>query len=681
LSAPKRSRSRAAYFQKYNAARGRRASAPERTGARTILGIDGEGYTLPDGSHRYVYMAASSRQGLVSDVRNPDGLTAKQVFAFLLALPRKALLVGFALGYDRTKWVESWPDERVWRLMRPEARQGESGPLPVDCEGYRVNLVATRLGIKRKDDGAHATVWDLFKFFQCPFVKALSRWDVGTKKEQRFIAKEKERRGNFAGIGAREERYCQLECRLLAELAHRLVDAHEQAGIGITSFYGPGSTAAVVLKELMADAHKVRAPERMHLAVACAYFGGRFECSRVGPVPARALYAYDIASAYPHAFTRIPCLKPSHGHWVHRKDGSLKGRHAVATLVRFDVRPHSEAHPAWGPLPHRMPDGNILFPLESAGGWAWREEFEAGRKLHPGVKPLETWTWRPACRCKPPFAERVRELFELRKAWGKGARGLVLKLALNSLYGKSAQRAGSGRFRCMVRAGLVTSMTRARLLDAVRLAPDPWCVLELATDSVLSTKPIPGLAAVTKAPELGAWESKPWEGGIFLQRPGVRFPLRAARTKAEKASVLGAVAARGLGVATLNRNRGKVLRAWAREPMASVTLATPSFFHGAKLSIRTKLSEGEDEDRVPVYTRDALYGRWTAETRTLSYKPTPKRESVTPEYRLTPWRLPRGAGCESVPYGVAGQSAIGDELDAMRELDEEQPDRGGLALL
>ena len=143
----KRSRSRAAYYRAYNVAKGRRPSQPERAGERRerlIIGLDGEGYTLPDGSHRYVYMAASSRDALVSDVRNPDGLTAQQVFAWLLSLPKKALLVGFALGYDRTKWVESWPDERVWRLMRPDERLGKSGPLAVDCDGYRLNLVATR---------------------------------------------------------------------------------------------------------------------------------------------------------------------------------------------------------------------------------------------------------------------------------------------------------------------------------------------------------------------------------------------------------------------------------------------------------------------------------------------------------------------------------------------------------
>lgn len=675
--------SRAEYFRRYNAARGRRPSAGEKRGEsrpreykpkpRRILAIDGEGYTLPDGSHRYVYLAASSRDGLHSELRNPRGLRADDVFAWLLRLPRKALLVGFALGYDKTKWLESWPDERVWRLLRPEERLGDHGPLPVDCGGWRVNLVSTRTSVRVKDEGEPRTVWDVWKFFQSSFVKALSRWEVGTPKEQAFISKQKSRRGNFQGIGPTEERYCQLECKLLAELVEKLLEAHEEAGISLRSYYGPGSSAAVVLTEMGADEQNAQTPDAMKVPVACAYFGGRFECSRVGPVRARKLYAYDIASAYPWAFTRLPCL--AHGRWVHSAKGISKHAHPIATCVRFQVDPHPKAHPAWGPLPHRTPKGDILFPLESAGGWAWRLEYDAARKLHPGVRPVESWSWRPSCTCKAPFAVRVRELFALRKVWGKTSKGLVLKLALNSLYGKSAQRQGKGRFRCMVRAGLVTSMTRARLLEAVASAARPWDVLELATDSVLSLSPLPKLRAVTSDPELGAWEDKTfgkkgklaWKGGAFLMRPGVRFPLAPAAEQE-------LTAARGLGVKVLHKNRAKVLRAWKREPMACVTLPTPSFFHGAKLAVRANRAKD-------AFVRGELYGRWTSETRTVQYKPTPKRSAVNPDFTLEPWRLPRGPGCESSPYDPTTQSPIGDGLDRMRDLEEDQPDHAGVAMV
>jgi hypothetical protein len=661
----KRKRARADYFRGYNArGAGRRHDDDEK---RQIIALDGEGYTDKKGRHWYTYLAAADEEGLVAELDAPKGVTATAVFRFLAKLPKKALLVGFSLGYDRTKWLESWPDAAIWRLVDPDRRKGEDGPLPVEWEGFRVNLVSTRLSVKENATGARRTVWDVFKFFQCSFVKALERWQIGTEQERAFIAKEKARRGSFHGIGRREKRYCQLECRLCAKLVAALIQAHDDAGLHLPSYYGPGSSAKVWLKEVDAESQKAIYPTAMHEAVLSAYFGGRFECSRVGPVPADELFAYDLASAYPAAMCKIPCMR--HGRWRYGLPGNLAARPGVLALVKFRVNPHKDACEAWGPLPHRLPDGNILFPTVSAGGWAWSEEFFAAGELHPGVEPLGAWIREIDCDCPSPFRAKVESLYAERLRWGKAARGLVMRLALNAAYGASAQRVGKGRFRCMVRSGIITSTTRAALLRAVLTAKDPWNVLELATDSVLSKEPLP-----IEGTGLGLWERKPWPGGVFLLRPGLRFRLGAGKKD------MGQTAARGLGVKSLHDNRRRVLRAWEKEPLAPVTLPTPSFFHGAKLSVRRRGPEGAHE-----FVRDALYGTWTSETKTISYSCNPKRESVSVggdgTYVLHPWELPRGEECRSVPYESIGQSMLADTLDEMRQLEEDQPETGMLRLV
>lgn len=650
-----RKRSRAAFFRTYNAKAGRRESAQPRGPKKPapVIAIDGEGYTLADGSHRYTYLAACGEAGLVSELYNPKGVTAEEVFAFMLSLPKGALLVGYALGYDKTKWLESWPDKQVWLALRPEERQSDGGPLPVKWKGWRVNIVSTRTTIGKRGEKP-CTVWDLFKFFQSSFVKAIGKWDVGTKAERELIEKEKARRGSFKGITARERDYCQLECRLLAVLARRLLDAHKDLGLTLKSYYGPGSSAAIVLGEH--GDQRARFPAEMGLPVMAAYFGGRFECSRVGPVyplPEHSrLFAYDIASAYPDAMTRVPCLL--HGRWVKRKGEPRPER---LSLVRFRTEPHKDACTAWGPLPHRMPDGNILYPVRSAGGWCWLPEYEAARAIHPGVSALECWTFEPSCDHVPPYAERIRELYARRIELGKTTKGIVLKLILNSLYGKSAQRVGKGKYRCMIRAGLITSETRAKLLWALALAKDPWNVLELATDSILSLEPLP-----IARKDLGGWEAKPWEGGAFLMRPGLRFALDSDEH----------TAARGVGVRVLDRNRARIVRQWEKRPLDPVVVQTPSFFHGARLEIRKHAGK---------YTRSELYGRWTDEEKRLSYAATPKRFAIAPDYKLTAWALPMGEAFASVAYGSAAQSPIGDELDEYREREEDQPDADMLALL
>jgi len=655
-----RPRARAAYFKEYNARHGWRASSHERVSR--IIAIDGEGYTTPGGAHRYTYLAACDEAGLVRELRAPRGVTAEEVLGFLAELPPSALLVGFALGYDRTKWVESWPDAAVWALLRPEERQGEGGPLPVEVGPYRVNLVSSRMSFHETGDPrTRRTVWDVFKFFQSSFVKALTRWDVGTKRERALIEKEKARRGDFHGIGARERDYCQLECRLLAVLVRRLLQAHEDLGLLLRSYYGPGSSAAIVLKEH--GEQRAVTPRAMVEPVLSAYFGGRFEISHVGPVEADELYAYDLRSAYPAAMATLPCLR--HGTWVYSK-GRDNWREGALALCRVRL-PMKGAPEAWGPLPHRMADGNILFPRSGAGGWVWRGEVEAARLLHPRIEVLEAWYWRRGCDCPNPFEARIRELYAARLVWGKEAKGLVLKLVLNSLYGKSAQRVGKSRFKCMVRAGLITSITRAWLLRAVATAVDPWNVLELATDSILSREPLP-----IETEGLGGWERKAWPGGAMLMRPGLRFAL---------SEELDKTAARGVGVRVLHKNRKKVLAAWEREPMAPVTLETPSFFHGAKLEVRRLLGESTEDEQGFAYRRSEAYGTWSDEERTLRYTPGPKRESVTPSFALSLWELPQGDAFRSIAYGRGGQSTLADELDAMRELEAEQPDHAAVRLL
>jgi DNA polymerase type B, organellar and viral len=630
---------------------------------RRVIGIDGEGYTLKSGAHRYVYLAACDAEGLVSDLSRPKGIAFPELAEWLLSLPRSAMLVGYSLGYDRCKWVESLPDAAVYSLMHPEERREEGGrPRAVRVAGYRVNLVSSLFTLARS--GARQRVWDVFKFFQSSFVKALQRWDIGTPAERARIEKMKAKRGSFGRIGQSERLYCQSECSLLARLVRELLDAHEAEDLRLTSFYGPGSTAAVILKGCNAESQNAQVPPAMARAVASAYFGGRFECSRVGPVEG-PVFGADIASAYPAAMAGLPCF--AHGRWVH----AAMWQGEPWSCVHYELAADRRAPEAWGPLPFRLPDGNIIFPTVSAGGWVWDVELRAGLALHPGVRMKDAWVWRQACDCPPPFGARIAELFERRKQWGKSSRGIVLKLGLNSMYGKSAQRVGAGRFRCMVRAGLITSTTRAMLLGAVARARDPWSILELATDSVLSTERL----TLPRSPfgALGAWEAKPWPAGVFLVRPGLRFSLGEGSEES--------TAARGLGVRTLHANRARVLRAWEKAPMAPLTIQQPTMFHGARSAVRRVRGQADPSGDVPwSYVRGAEYGRWTdPEPRRVGYQPAPKRCEVLQGYRLLPWELPLQG--ESVPYGEAPDSPMAEDFDDLRTRADEQPEAGMLEVL
>ena len=255
------------------------------------IGIDGEGYTDSRGRHRYTYMAACTSTALVDELVAPKGVRAEHVFDWLLGLP-KQLLVGYFLGYDRTMWLRTCPNEVIYSLTHPDetttwaGRMGRNGPRDVYWQGYALNLVAGKFSVRAIVDGKRQTrtVWDLGKFFQCAFVKALRLWQVGNEMQIARIERMKKKRGAFAGIGAAEQSYCRSECMLLAQLTDRLLTAHADVGLPLRTFYGPGSTATEMLRIMRADRQRARVPKRMALAVDCAFFGGRFEHSRVGVV-------------------------------------------------------------------------------------------------------------------------------------------------------------------------------------------------------------------------------------------------------------------------------------------------------------------------------------------------------------------------------------------------------------
>jgi len=117
------------------------------------------------------------------------------------------------------------------------------------------------------------------------------------------------------------------------------------------------------------------------------------------------------------------------------------------------------------------------------------------------------------CDCSP--FRWVRELYQKRKDIGKTTRGYPIKLGINGLYGKLAQRLGAAPYRDMAAAGLITAYTRSWLIDAYCSAPHS--IVMLATDGVFSTEP---LSTVDLGDGLGQWELK-HRPDMFVVQPGI----------------------------------------------------------------------------------------------------------------------------------------------------------------
>jgi hypothetical protein len=638
------------------------------------VGLDGEGVTI-DGHHRYTLLCCAGPSFRASVGNGNRELTSQECLEFILSIPNRYRIAGFCLGYDWTLILRDLPDKTLYYLFHPELRHGENGPKPVFWKGYKLNLAGkAKVMIARKkpmgfSGGATAppqVVWDVFGFFQGSFVSALKKWSIGTAEQIERIQAMKRRRREFDKLPFERIRaYCFEECELLAELMTELDEAHEAAGLKLRSWFGAGSTASVLLDKLGVKDSISDPPDAMILPIHQAFFGGRFEHSLIGPAEG-PIYGYDISSAYPFALTKLPCLV--HGRWSLTRQKE-RAKQAAIALVHYSYNKAvgKDSLRPWGALPFRRANGNIIFPLSSAGGWSWGVEYwPAERFSAKHGRPQvfrEAWVYETDCACRP-FAD-LAEYYETRLQWGKEARGIVLKLGMNSVYGKLAQSVGSHRYRSLIWAGMVTAHCRGQLLDLMAMHKNPRHILGVATDGLYTTECLK-LPAVVGKP-LGGWECTEYESLFFIQ-PGVYFQPVASVSQCSPQDLEKKTRSRGVPRIDVAEQQRRILDSWERGER-TIAIEGLTRFWGVKTSIHRRLAKSGQF----VYERSDSYGEWLEHPHVLQYAAEPKRCKLGRNNRLTPWVVGPDEG-ESTPYDRA---LPGDQSEAMKVIEQilaEQPE-------
>jgi hypothetical protein len=226
-----------------------------------------------------------------------------------------------------------------------------------------------------------------------------------------------------------------------------------------------------------------------------------------------------------------PLFYRTNGHKADQSDEAAKITAAyTGVAVNYDANILLYPQHGWG----RYYRAEALAAIEWCKVFPWaviKFEFKGAQLFTPKDPSLR------------PFAF-VQDLFDLRakivaetkaavKAWeasdcvGDEPYNIleqVIKLVLNSIYGKMAQSLGTRgklpRATNPFYAGAITAGTRAKLKMAS--LKDPWRVISFATDAIFSAGPIRGLEYTDKK-ILGTWEhageADVHEAGIFLH-PG-----------------------------------------------------------------------------------------------------------------------------------------------------------------
>lgn len=480
---------------------------------KRFIGVDGEGGTV-NGHHSYYLLRAGEDY-----IYKQKPLSTYDCLEFLAGLDvTDKIYVSFFFDYDVTQIVRGLPLYVLNQFFDRESRQhrrngsviGHGHAKPVSFWGFEFDYMPHKwFKVRKKGTKSWVTINDVSGFFQSSFLKALQLWKVGSPEVLAKIDEGKRSRAQLTGDYTAEDiRYNELECELLAELMEKVRYTMNQVGYVPVQWQGAGSLASAILKKHDVPKYIELDPELASKAQN-AYYGGRFELSYVGEYEGK-VHEYDLASAYPAAMLELPCLM--HGKW--KKTTDPKGLY----LAHVEYKTHNEM---WGAFPYRDKEGHIFYP-EQGSGWFWSYEIEVA-KSHPElweVKVTDAMEFSTTCKCKP--FEFVKDIFEQRRALGKSDAGIVLKLGMNSLYGKTAQSVGMAPYANPVWAGLITSITRARLLEVIGKYPDK--VVMCATDGIylLDTTIESDYPIVEDGEDsqLGDWEHQVYNSMFFIQ-PGL----------------------------------------------------------------------------------------------------------------------------------------------------------------
>ena len=580
-----------------------------------FVGCDGEGCGV-DSLGRQNYMLLRIGK---NELFTGKPLTTLECLDFICNAERDDLLVGFSFGYDVTMILRDLPPSQQKRLFEPKQfAQGKS--VFVWYKNFDIDylprqyLRVRRVKQTRTPEGREVrtavknstrTIYETFGFFQCSFLKAINNFEIGTINERERIAVNKAARSSFETIDAEVRAYCALECDFLAQLMERLRQYCFAAGIVPRTWNGAGKLAMALHgnhKTLETKAVKEIVPAGVLEMASAAYYGGRFEITRTGMLNQK-VYEYDIRSAYPDAMRHLPCLE--HGTWREASGKEIRAHKDIyVAQVSFKCEPVDNGYGQLGGFPVRSKEGNLFWPLRGNGVY-WNCEIDSARKLGFNVRLRKGWLYERHCTCQP--FTWVRELYDYRKKIGSQGAGYPIKLAINSLYGKLAQRIGNPKYANLVWAGLITAITRSKLNDAIAAAGKGDIVM-LATDGVYSLSPIP----LHVGDELGDFESQIFDG-LFIVQPGLYWSPTKRKRKSRGLS------ARFFEQPGLTDSFEQQFADWQAQERAGLTPDFPAISVNVHnfIGLKIALARGKPETA----------GQWRDETRQISFDYRAKRQS------------------------------------------------------
>lgn len=520
-------------YRERNAGTSTRDSRKQSDKNRYFVAFDGEGFDNEKGEHIFNIFGSNADY-----ITNDAGLSTEQIFDYLLKKRRdnaNATFISFYFSYDVNMLLRDVRHDALERLHKT----GKAYHFHSEKKGFAYKIEYRPKKMFRVGYGTligkdwtpinTITIYDTFGFFQQSFVNAARELKICTEQELDMLSGMKGQRGTFTPESKAEIiEYNRQECIILCRMMDVIKQSLSICNIRLRSWHGAGAIAGALMKKYSVKDHIDTPPEPIYSAVLHSYFGGRIQTPQVGIIPEK-IFSHDIVSAYPSIMRDLPSL--CGGEWSHTKLDKLPIGLKINVAI-FINNPSTLYHIKWSyqteneidgairlhPFPFRDAEGCIHFP-PCGEGWYWSEEVRAAERNWGGkIEYIEYYQYTPKDETKPFWF--IDELFIQRKNFkreGNHAQ-LVLKLGLNSLYGKTAQgtfRDTTPPYQSYIWASMITAGTRAKLYD-MAMRNEQSCLM-FATDGIYSTSPLETPSEVGK--ELGQWEIEEYDSA-FIIKPG-----------------------------------------------------------------------------------------------------------------------------------------------------------------
>lgn len=500
-----------------------------------MIAWDGEGIKLA-GEHfpqNYVLFGSSADPANPLIIKeNGERLQFTQIVDYALDIAManpNCFHVGYFFRYDQNMIIQTLTalqKTRLYETQRVSVKVGNYRYAVKWIPGKRITLSKRNLTTEKVQS---IRIDDFATFLGKSFIAAYEALcsNMASDSQKAILAEGKANRSltTFYDLPKVKE-YWQTEIVMLEQLATTFRDIIYAADFKLIEWYGPGALANYLRKTLGLVQHEwggkeENMPRAVHDASKRAYFGGRFEQFKVGRITG-PIYVYDINSAYPYGFTRLPTLAEG-GFWrrVEKPSSYQKDIFGVYRVEwHYSVFGSIRAFP----LPIRL-DGfpGVFGPR--ASGWYWHPEIQVMHELenpkHYSI--IEGWEWVPIDPLARPWSF-IEDMFTQRlELKGKGSPvEMAYKLAMNSLYGKMAQRIGwdedtfkPPKAHTLPIAGWITSNCRSMIYYAAKQIPHDH-LIAIETDSIITTYPL-HKHGLPIGKDLGQWDMAKYDEIIMLQ--------------------------------------------------------------------------------------------------------------------------------------------------------------------